>query len=56
MIVAHGGSDHLAGTLSPCCATILVVFGPRFAALIAQDSADAPARCGDFVNQNTLAD
>jgi hypothetical protein len=56
LIVAHDGGYCLAGSFSPCCATILVVVGPRFAAFVAQDSPDAPARRSDLIYEDALAD
>ncbi len=56
MIVAHDRGYRLAGGLSACCATILVIIGPRFTAFVAQDSADAPARRSDLIYEDALAD
>lgn len=56
MIVAHGGEQRVAGTFSFGLAPISVIVDPRFAAFVAQDSADAPARRRDLIDEDALAD
>ena len=55
VIVAHGSGYRLAGSFSPGAATVTVIIDPRFAAFVAQKSADPPATCSDFVDKDALA-
>ena len=55
LIVAHEGGHCLAWGLRPGAAAKIVLIDPRLAAFVAQQSADAPAACGDLVNQEALA-
>src|SRR5579862_999759 len=56
VIVTDGGGNCLAGRLGPGRAAVIVLIDPRFAAFVAEQSADAPAAGRDLVDHHALVD